>query len=64
MNFDTNWVPRSLITSSQSLEYPDVVSEQPSHTGCHNVQCCQYGMSTFGQAVDYYHDGIIAMALW
>ena len=57
----------SLVTDNffwESMELPDMVSEQLSHSRCHNVQCNWYGMSTFGQAVYYYHDGIIAVALW
>ena len=37
-----------------------MVFEQLSHSGCHNIQHCQYGMSAFGQVVNYYHDGVIA----
>ena len=48
----------------ESVELPDVVSEQLSHSRCCNVQCHWYDMSVFGQAVHYYHDGVIAMALW
>jgi len=48
----------------ESVELLDVVSEQPSDSGCHNIWHCQYGMSMFGQVVHYYHDGIVAMAPW
>jgi len=48
----------------ESVELPDMVSEQLSYSGCHNVRCHQYGMSAFGQTVHYYHNGIVAVASW
>ena len=48
----------------ESMELPDMVSEQLSHSGHCNMQHCQYDMSVFGQVVHYYIDGVVAMASW
>jgi len=63
MKLDTNWVPLSLITSLGTVEFPDVIPEQPSYSrGC-DIGHCQYDMGVLQQLVYYYHDGIISMAL-
>jgi len=58
-----NWVPQSLITSSGSLWSFQTWSLNSWATlDVVNIQCCQCGISTFGQMVNCHHDGIVSMA--
>jgi len=46
----------------EPMEFPNVVSEQPSYARGSNIRGGWYGMSTFGQVIYDNQDGVVSMA--
>ena len=48
----------------EPMEFPNMVSEQPSYARGSNIRGGWYGVSTFGQVIYDNQDGVVSMASW